>query len=508
MKATWKVLQRYRSETETSDDEEQNELSSLMKKSPKTMTRRRNAYIAGRRSKEILFSIIVRLAIFLMASVAFYNSVTDWTLVESVFYVVNVGFGVGYRFPTTSAPGNELWTCVFVFISGSLVASIRSIMASFVINMSEERAALLRPGYQKPFWTLKRVVRYLFILWCGCGWLCFALIQKNQFKPISSLLFIAAATSGTGVEEPPNRNASTLLITIIFLMVGVPLNSVFWGSIADDLLLSSNRMINKIDRGEKATFDRRYAALDRRSEDSKVAICGCKLFLLSWLSIAWLSAVLILISSATLFYHLHFYKWDTSMAFFFTINVMMGVGYSRPEIPVMFLSKLYVAILCFFGAFSLVSGILLLNVGFWNCHRSSKTYISLLYKYLSVVAYVSCILSGFYIAQKYMAKNISSSLLFSLSTMTSAGMVVVNDAAKSEVATAVFMIVAVPTQTIFWSFWVSLYISSEEHLAYFRAHPFAANKMRLWLKRARMTIATREHEKARMMTPAEAIGES
>ena len=127
-------------------------------------------------------------------------------------------------------------------------------------------------------------------------------------------------------------------------------------------------------------------------------------------------------------------------------------------------------------------------------------------RYGSFVLYVLCIVFGFLLANSTMNRSYAGSFLFSISTMTSAGIVSVYNEADDELLACLFIVFAVPTQFIFWSYWATVYIKSEESRAFFRVRPFIANKMRLWLRRARSKIAQRNEEMERDY-PAEEIEE-
>ena len=481
-----------------STDEERGEHSSLLKKVDSSKSsQNNNYYVAGKRSKEILKILCICTGIFWIASIILYRVLTQWDLVLCVFYVVNVGFGVGYKDPHNTMPGIQWWTSLFVFISGGMVATIIAIIASLAINTTEVRViAPTKKDSTESYWTGKRLVRIVFLSWFLIFWICFAFIEVHEFRPVRSLLFLSAAASGAGVEDPPNMDIGTLWLTIVFLIIGVPLNSVFWGTIADDALFY---VVHRLTQHTEAAarpahiVGRRYSTVARKSGQHRVVFMGFELDLLTTLNGIWCCTALIAVGSAAFCLHWNFYSWDFSLALFFTVNVMEGIGYSRPTIPTNLVGKLIVAIICFAGTFLLISGILLLNLTF-QVYQQQSQKLSALVGYGSGAAYIACVLYGYFLASLSMAKRDSTSMLFSVSTMTSAGIVSVYDDAEIEVLSTIFIIFAVPTHIIFWSYWASLFVKNQEIREYFKCHPFTANRMRLWLKRARTEIARRNYE--------------
>lgn len=465
-------------------------------------------YVEGKRTKQLLGYCGLFLIAFWVCSIIAYRSITTWSFTESLFYVVNVGLGVGYEFPVTTVPGVQWFTSTFVFISAATIGTITTLIASLLVNM---RDAVDRNSQdEENMWTPKQIIRIGYMFWMLGFWLFYAAapLISVDFQAASALLFVVAAATGTGVENPPNVESGTLWVTIIFLIIGVPLNSLFWGSIADDAFLFAIRYLtnaSELSSRPDHIVGRRYSALARKSEEHKVHFGGLKVDILTAVAAFWAAVTLISVAGACLCLHFKFDSWNAFESFFFTLNVMLGIGYTEPSIPTAMPAKLILALLCFAGAFLLLSGLLILNLMFQVVRQKSRTRTTLI-RYGSFVLYALCIFFGFLVANSSMNRSYAGSILFSISTMTSAGIVSVYNEADVEINACIFMIFAVPTQFVFWSYWTTVYINSEESRAFFRARPFIANKMRLWLRRARTEIARRNYE-VELDHPAEEIEE-
>ena len=491
-----------------SDDRD--ELSSLLSTTDSRPTNQsgKQLYVAGGRTRQLLVHCGLFLIAFWFCCVIAYRSVTTWSFTESLFYVVNVGLGVGYEFPETAVPGVQWFTVAFVFISGATIETMATLIASLLINMSD--GVDRNKKGEESGWTPKQIIRVGFISWLVGFWIFYATVPLpfGDYQAASALLFVIAAATGTGVENPPNVDSGTLWATLIFLLIGIPLNSLFWGSIADDAFLffiSYLTNASELSSRPNHIVGRRYSALARKSDDNKVHFWGLNIDILTIVGAFWGAVTLVSLAGACLCLHFKFDTWTAYESFFFTLNVMLGIGYTEPSIPTEMPAKIVLALLCFAGAFLLISGLLILNLTFQVAQRKSRTQ-NMVIRYGSFVLYVLCIVFGFLLANSTMNRSYAGSFLFSISTMTSAGIVSVYNEADDELLACLFIVFAVPTQFIFWSYWATVYIKSEESRAFFRVRPFIANKMRLWLRRARSKIAQRNEEMERDY-PAEEIEE-
>ena len=197
-------------------------------------------------------SLITIIMLWMIISIAFYHVQEGWSLVDSFFFVSNVGMGVGYGFPVCKSWAGKIFTIFHVMIGSSFaVSGLQLIFYSFLERQRrihrdhshDDKGICYRVLYhiQQGKYRLGIVALWFVYAYVGVAFgLNGHLIDTSPSNSSSvavtdSVLFVITSMS-TAAQFPPKQTEFALYFAGVYVLFGIPLYNVVMSIIADSYI--------------------------------------------------------------------------------------------------------------------------------------------------------------------------------------------------------------------------------------------------------------------------------
>lgn len=189
--------------------------------------------------EEICFDMSILITVWMLSGVAFYYFCDEhWDATYSWFFAVNVGLGVGYGKYMLTENSTKYFTVVFCMVGTSLIMgglvcffdllTQRTKAASFTatryVTFCGDRLRIAQDDLKLGIFAIG------YIVMIGVG-IAIGFVYEDYDNFADALMFAVTNYTTSGLLTP-RMSRGSLISTTVSLLIGIPLNALFWGDLA------------------------------------------------------------------------------------------------------------------------------------------------------------------------------------------------------------------------------------------------------------------------------------